>query len=920
MFLVSFFCGNELAAQISIKGIVADTAENRRVENASFTLITRTDSLLVKFCRSQKDGSFQLKDLAAGKYIYIISCPGYAEYAEFVELKENEEKDLGIISLFLTENLLKGIIVRDRVAAIVVKGDTIEFKADSFATREGATVEDLLKKLPGMQVDRNGNIQAFGKAVEQVLVDGEEFFGNDPTMATQNLKAESVDKVQVFDKKSDQATFTGVDDGETKRTINIQLKDEAKKGYFGKVSAGSDFQKYYDGQLMGNYFKKKLKVSGFAITNNYKYYGLGWDDLQKYAGKEYDYDEDNGYFFSYWESDNDNLGEKGFPKNFETGVHFSNKWKDNKHQLTFNYGYEQQFIKYNDTSYTRSLFPNDSTFLEQNFSEESQNKQKHNITFKYELRIDSLTSIKLTGSVGQRDKTRASDIFSKSAANEIDSVNDSKRIAGNVSDKQNGDYTLLFKRKFKKLGRTMVLNFNQTMMAENSDGTLVSENNLYSSLLPDSVYKIDQLKVNDYKSNKVSTSLTYTEPINKKVLIEGQYSYTWSNEVSSRLSYNDTIGQDNLDTLFSNSFDYGLVTNRGGLYLKVNQKKYTLKAGAALNYATFHTTNQFTGITQKFSYPNIFPQVNFSYKFSKQKTLGLNYSGSTRPPSLFQLQPLRDNSNPFNIGYGNPNLKQEFSQTVSISYNYYKVLSGSGFWGSLQYTNTKNDIVSSVDVDEYGKRNYQYTNVNGNYTVWGYGSYHHSMKKIHSSIYTRTQMNMSRSSNYLKGMLNVNKYSNISQSIGYGFEKEKKPEFGISYEPEYNTSKSSLNEGGNLNYWTHSIQANVFWPLPKKFELKTDVDFTFRQKLDLNSKNNNFVIWNASISRKVFKDKSGIFSFAVNDILKQRLGFSRNAWGNTISEDYYTLITRYWLLKFTWNFTDKASRAKKDAEEDEDDE
>src|SRR5437868_12344640 len=256
LFLVNYFFSSAQTA--SVKGIITDTSSRQNLSNTVISLLRSKDSILYKFTRSDAKGNFELKNLKAGDYILLITYPAYADYVDHINLTDSSSFDLKV-PMTLKAHLLKEVIVRQTISAIKIKGDTTEYAVDSFKVQPDASVEDLLKKLPGIQVDKNGQITAQGEKVQKVLVDGEEFFGDDPTLVTQNLRADMLDKVQVFGKKREQAAFTGVDDSEKTKTINIKLKDNKKNGYFGKAFAGVATDDYHDYSLMTNYFKSKLK-------------------------------------------------------------------------------------------------------------------------------------------------------------------------------------------------------------------------------------------------------------------------------------------------------------------------------------------------------------------------------------------------------------------------------------------------------------------------------------------------------------------------------------------------------------------------------------------------------------------------------------------------------------------------------------
>ncbi|WP_431216610.1 hypothetical protein ACQ86N_19665 [Puia sp. P3] len=255
----------------------------RNLSYGSVLLLRPADSILVQHSRTDATGRFSLKNIPFGHYLIVVTYPNYADFVDELTVKDTGTLTLPIIGMVLKSKLLQEVVVSGNKGAIRLKGDTTEFNADSFRTQPNATVEDLLKKLPGIQVDKNGKITAQGQAVKKVLVDGEEFFGDDPTLVTQNLRADMVDRVQVYDKKSDQATFTGIDDGQRDKTINLKLKDGKKNGYFGRANAGRATDGYYDYQLMANYFKNKAKLAGYGIISNTGKTGLNWNEQDTYG-------------------------------------------------------------------------------------------------------------------------------------------------------------------------------------------------------------------------------------------------------------------------------------------------------------------------------------------------------------------------------------------------------------------------------------------------------------------------------------------------------------------------------------------------------------------------------------------------------------------------------------------------------------
>ncbi|HEY5392132.1 MAG TPA: carboxypeptidase regulatory-like domain-containing protein, partial [Hanamia sp.] len=381
----------------TIKGSLADSSNNEKPENAVIAILRQQDSTLVKYVRSDKSGKFSINNLDSGKYEVLITYPKYGDFVDHIELKQNENLDLKTIFLTEKAKLLQEIVVKQ--AAMRLKGDTTEYNADSYEVKPNATVEDLLKQLPGIQVDKDGKITAQGQQVQKVLVDGDEFFSDDPTIATRNLRADAVSKVQVFDKKSDQAEFSGIDDGNTTKTLNLKLKDNAKHGYFGKLSAGA-LDKYYNGQALINAFKGKRKIAAFAIAGNTSNTGLDWQTSQNYGFDNNNVTVMEGGGIMISGSSSDDLGSgsyygEGLPESIKGGLHFSNKWDDDKYNMGGNYVFNKLNLHSSGNTYTQNILA-DSVYYDRSSQDNHSNKIRHSLAGTAEIQLDSSSSVKIT--------------------------------------------------------------------------------------------------------------------------------------------------------------------------------------------------------------------------------------------------------------------------------------------------------------------------------------------------------------------------------------------------------------------------------------------------------------------------------------------------------------------------------------------
>ncbi|RRN78037.1 carboxypeptidase regulatory-like domain-containing protein, partial [Pseudoxanthomonas sp. SGD-10] len=361
-FLFIYFTSASVAQDpYIVKGVVTDTTSKVYLQNAVVTILNAKDSILVNFIRADHNGLFNCPISKPGMFILRVSYPGYVNYVEhFTLTTERKSINFGQLNLRLKSKLLKEIIVKGEIAAIKIKGDTTEFNAGSYLIKPNSKVEDLLKQLPGLQIDQNGNISANGESVKKVLVDGEEFFGDDPTLVTRNIRGDMVDKIQLYDKKSDQASFTGIDDGKTEKTINVKLKEDKKNGRFGKLKGGTGNDEYHELQAMANFFKHDQKFAFYAISGNNGKIGLSWQDNAKFGPPNLT--EQGGMVLSDgvdgFDSTNGIYSGQGIPTAYSTGAHYNSKWKEGKESLNVNYKGGYYEIEGKKDRLTQSTLPN----------------------------------------------------------------------------------------------------------------------------------------------------------------------------------------------------------------------------------------------------------------------------------------------------------------------------------------------------------------------------------------------------------------------------------------------------------------------------------------------------------------------------------------------------------------------------------
>ncbi|KIC91840.1 outer membrane beta-barrel family protein [Flavihumibacter sp. ZG627] len=908
LFCSLLFAGAIYSQSITVKGQIADTSEKKPLSNAVVAILSK-DSVLLKHTRTGEDGRFTLTATGEGPFIMLVTYPKFADFMDQLAPKE-PVLDLGGINLIKKSVLLEEVIVSRKIGAIRMRGDTLEFKADSFAVREGANVEELLKKLPGLQVNKNGEITAQGEKVQKVLVDGEEFFSDDPAVVTQNLRADAIDNVQVFDKKSDQAAFTGIDDGEKTKTINLTLKEDRKKGLFGRVKIAGGIPGYFENEAMINLFKGKRKMAAYGTMSNTGKAGLNWEDQEKFGGgSDMEFNEEEGYFFSYNEGDEFNTwggryNGEGLPKAWNAGAHYSNKWDNDKKNLNGSYQFYKQDVLNEGTTTSQFILPDTLYYNDQRRKTFSQNI-RHQAGGFYDLKLDSLSNIKITVKANRTNAINQSDYLSRSLSEERDLVNEQQRQLFSKGQKDFLNARAIWRKQFAKKGRTLSVNFDQSYNANETEGQLLAINEFFNNGgIKYRTDTTDQFKENYQQSNAIGGKFTYTEPISKKWFIVADYGYRVNNSKSLRSSFNkDNAGKyAELDSLFSSNYAFDFNTHSAGLNFRHNGTKLVASFGSGISFADFRQTDLVTDTAYKYNFTNFFPRANIRFKMGAQRSLSLNYNGNTRQPNLQQLQPVRENTDPLNIQVGNPDLKQEFRHNINFNFNEYKVLSGRYMYINSGINLVDNAISSSTNLDNEGKRTSMFINMDGNYNYYSSAGLWMQFKKISMNVNSYLFYNGGKNNNLVNGVKNTNNYSNMGLRLGVGKSKEKKYNINLEFGPQLTQSKSSVRPDVITRFWTASTELNGMIYLPHEFEISNELSYNYRQKTDVFGEDRNVWLWNAYVAKKFWKNKNGELRFSMNDILNQNIGFQRNASSNFISENTYLSLRRYWLMSFIWNF------------------
>lgn len=903
----------------TIKGTVIDTAEKTNLHQSVITLLRKEDSTLVKFARADKDGKFTIKNIPAGKFILITTFPTYADFTDELTLSGDSILDLGQVSLIPKAKLLEEVVVRQNIA-IRIKGDTIEYKADSFKVAEGANVQEMLRKMPGISVDRNGAITAQGQKVEKVLVDGEEFFSDDPAVVTQNLRADAIDKVQSFDKKSDQAEFTGVDDGVRSKTLNLVMKEDKKKGYFGKVSAGLGTNERTTDEAMINYFKGKKKLAAYGIYSNAGKVGLDWSERDKFTGGN-DFGDANvevgaGFIMiSGGGQDNDfsdwggsSFYGEGIPRSLKAGAHFSNKWKGDFNHLNGNYTLKKMDVDAEGNSLTKYILPDSAYYFKETHRSITSQMQQMFVGF-YDIKLDSFSSIRfrLNGLVGNNK----SDVSTDSESDDENLQRVSRNVRNNFTDADNKIVmaSVLWRQRLKKKGRTLSLSASHKYSDKESTGFLLSDVYFYDPATGDQLRhdSVDQLKEAYNKTITTTSRLVITEQIAPKTTLELNYSFNRNEYTSDRKSFDKVNGKyEGFNRTFSNNYSMLFYSNTGGAKIQYNGKKLVANIGTNAGVSNYIQRDSLGKKVNHFKYTNLFPSSRISYRFSTQRSLNFNYNGNPQPPSIDQIQPVLVNNDPLNIIVGNPDLKQAFRHNISAFFNDFKVLSGRSIWANVGLNLMHNAIVQSQTIDS-GKRTLQYVNTSGNYDWYSYLSYGFKIKKPEINISFDINGRGNRYVNFVNGVANTSNNNNLGLGLGAYKYKENQYNFYVRGNATRNWQKSSISTNASNNFWQYEIDGDFNYFITKRFTIGSNVNAYIREKVDAFDRNTNIVIWNGNIVYKIFLGKNQVeiihpelwyqlfhglgptahFFFIIIQAVNIGLAF----------EFYFTLCHKFWLRK-----------------------
>lgn len=889
--------------QMKITGTVFDTSGSQKVKEVVVMAVRMKDSLLLKNTRTKEDGTFELSNFPIDTFTLIIEHPLFEPKTYYIfGNKENYDINIPKITLSEKSKVLNEVVIFANKNPIYYRGDTLVYVADSFKVGENAVVEDLLKKLPGIKVDENGQITSQGKQISQVLVDGDEFFGADPTIATRNLGAKGVESVQIYEKEKENAK-AGEDD--KIQVLDLKLKENAKKGYFGKVSGATDFglsadNAFYETEVLANKFKGKQKISVFLLGSNTPKSNFKWGDMNKFGLEN----ERNSSGMNDWNQRNTN-NTSGIPKTLKAGVYYTDKiGKTGK--IGFNYAYYNNELIASGSSYSQ-YFLTDTTYFTKDSSSNISRNESHRLNFNYSVNLDSLTFLEIKPNLNfdgaTTDNTSISEFIGetqlRSLATNIRNTNDSKGITSNSE--------ALIRRKFKKPKREVELKYLLSYSNNDTEGKLY--NNTFYTDTNFTDIQFEQEKSNKNSSVNHFTTLTYTEPITKKIKLQLEYLYEFGDVKQDKRAYNldPTTQQFSIfDPNFSNNFDNIRQQHRGTAVGIYENAKHTLTGGFGIRNIAIENRNLILDSVIPQNINNFLPQFSYQFKPSISKRFSLFYTTNSQQPGINDLQPVPDNTNPNRIQKGNPDLKPNYIHNLRINFNSWSALTGRYIWSGINATYTDNAFGNSSSFDQYGRTVSQTVNVNGNTFANLYAGA--GLPVLNRKIEIAPNVNAS----YMRYTNFINNAENITQnrSVAGGLEVElnlDSLQITISNEYSYTDPVSSLASASNTPFSMQTYKYDIEWQLPFHFKIKTDGKYVINSQRSSGFNRNIFVV-NAELIRTFLPTENLIIALSGNDLLKQNLNLQRQINGNIITDNYTNIITRYFLLRVTYKFNNNKTK------------
>lgn len=893
----------ELNAQnAKLEGLLLDSL-GTPLPSATVVLLHPRDSVMEYFAITDAKGLFKIKAIADGDYIFQASYVGYQSFYKNISVK-GLDQHLGAIVLQNEQIYLDAATVTAERIPILIKKDTVEYNASSFRTQPNDVVEDLLKQLPGVEVDKDGTIRAQGQEVDQITVDGKTFFGDDPAIASQNLPADAVDKVQVFDRKSEVAQFTGIDDGQQNKSINLKLKEDKKKGVFGNVTAGYGSDERYLGKATVNRFNQKSQLSFLGRANNINRQGFSFNDYINFSGGLQNLMGDGGGLELRIDGDEGlipfDFGQAnyGFTNTFSGGVNFN---YDFSKKTEFRSSYFGSHVKkIEDKSIFRQNFLEGLVFPSEEISKQEATNLNHRINTSIEHKIDSSQIVRFNANLNlnqsEFDRLLRTNTFNVQEQLENSGYNDELADGNDLGFAS----SLRHMWRLKKTGRSLVtsVGFGGDFDQNDQEISAINQFNLTDPdlTLSDS---LDQIQNRENEQLEYNLRLTYTEPIRRGVYAQFNYNRRSYTDESIREIYDQVSGQKIFNELLSNHFIRDYRYDRLGLTIRNNKKKANLSLG--LNWQLTELNGEL--VSEKNRFNRVFkawlPFMNWQYNISNSKNLRLDYATTLEAPDVRQLQPFVDNTNPLSVYVGNPDLEPEYRHRMNLRFMWYDQFSFTNIFANIGGVYTKNKITNSRTIDAQLRQTTTPLNVKNDLLLNANISFGTPLR------FMKAQINLDFGGQYNRGILFVNTIQNntdrwnTSLDFNIGNRKKKVLDALAGFNWTFNKTKYDVNQDFDQTFHSMNYYTDIRFNLKKGWNIGSTFDYTLYRGASLGNQRA-VPMWKASISKSFLKNDRGTLELKAADLLNQGIGINRNSSFNYIEDVRINSLGRYIMLSFTY--------------------
>ncbi len=912
--LLSLFLGlfsfYSYSQDFTITGRLIDQEQQTPLEAATLVLETLKDSTMITYTISDRNGEFKLNGKVNLEEVNLfVTFVGYQSYEQKIDLSKNRTQRLGDIALEFQVESLGDVVVKGRAAPVIIKKDTLEFNAASFKTNPDATLEDLLKELPGAEVDADGQIRINGKPVSNILVNGKPFFSDDPTIATRNLTKELINKIQVVDTKTESEEFTGEAGDSENKTINITIDEDKNKGLFGRVAAGGGTDDRFEYAGIGNYFDNDLRLSLLGSGNNINSPGFSFGEIQKMFGNANSISINSNGAFNFG-GRSFGMGQ-GIVNSRNAGMNFANDFGE-KIETSADYFYSGA-NSFEETDRVRENILPQNRFISSSNSRNESFTDDHSANLRFQAKIDSTLMVEVLPQLRYFEGRNMNSGSSETRNQNGDLVNDAEYNNSNERSTRNFGNRLTATKRYGNKGGFIRLNGNVNLDETQSNDFTNSETNVFGEN-PNTILR-NQFTDGNNENNGLNTNLTWRIPlIAKKLFVETEYEYSTENRTNTQLVYgfNETTqAYDQLIAPQSTDFESTNRSHKPEVGLTYNSEK--IRAGIRAGYVGRRLTgkdlltdgsgNRVRDIDFENNFDALEASANLNYNFTQKFSLWSSYRLTNTAPDVRELSPYLDVSDPINTLQGNPDLRPTNRHGVNIGLNNYDWETRSGFYSYLGASFTNDQIVNRTTVDDNFVRETTFTNVDGVYDAYASISYNKdfkldSLKTL--KVETRLYGNINRFVNFF----NADQYGSITKrlepSLGLRFTWtrwfELRPEYSIDF--TRTTFNRDFFDGRRFAQHNARLRTTTFFPEWLIWE--NDIRYIYNPNVGTGFQGN-AVFWNSSLAYSFINNKA-LVTFKVYDLLNQNTNARRNATQSYIEDVQSTVLQQYFMLSFSYKF------------------